>query len=137
VPPAVAGYTLSRAPGSVPNPLSGVKGAGEVFGASTVRAVSAKGTPVGLVFRFAVRPQYLEDSAVIGAVVSRLTSSIRGAGVPLTAQRYGKRHVMAGSSAKNGTIVLWYLHGVLTVVVGGGDMPAVTRYAKGLVAASP
>jgi hypothetical protein len=136
VPPSVAGYTLTPAPRSVPNPLTGVKGADQVFGASTVRSVSTRGTPVGLVFRFAVRPQYLSDPQVIDAVVSRLATSIKRGGVPLTMQRFGKRRVLAGSSAKNGTIVLWYMHGVLTVVVGGGNPAAVTGYAKGLVAAS-
>jgi hypothetical protein len=136
VPPAAAGYRLGPAPADVPNPLAGVKGANEVFGASTVRSVSRRGTPVGLVFRFAVRPQYLNDPQVIDAVVSRLAASIKRGGVPLTKQRFGKRQVLAGSSAKNGTIVLWYMRGVLSVVVGGGDPGAVTGYAKALVAAS-
>jgi hypothetical protein len=135
VPPAVPGYTLSPSPSSVPNPLAGVKGAGEVFGATTVRSVSVSGTPVALVFRFAVRPQYLNNPQVIDSVVSRLTASITRGGVPLRAQSYGKRPVFAGSSAKNGTIVVWYVHGVLSVVVGGGD-PSVLRYARALVAAS-
>jgi hypothetical protein len=120
----------------VPNPLKGVKGANEVFGAMTVRSVSRKGTPVGLVFLFAVRPQYLNDTQVTGAVVSRLTSSISRGGVPLKVQKWGGRTVSAGSSAKNGTIVLWYRGGVLSVVVGGGDSGAVTAYAKALVAIS-
>ncbi len=41
-----------------------------------------------------------------------------------------------GSSAKNGTIALWYRAGVLTVVVGGADPGAVTSYAKQLLAVS-
>jgi hypothetical protein len=89
-----------------------------------------------LVFRFAVRPQYLKQSAVIDAVVSRLSGSITRGGVPLTRQRYGRRTVLAGSSARNGTIVVWYVHGVLSVVVGGGNATSVTRYASALVAAS-
>jgi hypothetical protein len=120
----------------VPNPLEGVKGANEVFGAMTVRSVSRKGTPVGLVFLFAVRPQYLNDPQVTGAVVSRLTSSISRGGVPLKVHKWGGRTVSAGSSAKNGTIVLWYRGGVLSVVVGGGDQGGVTAYAKALVAIS-
>jgi hypothetical protein len=135
-PKAVKGYTLGAPPRSVPNPLAGVKGANEVFGATTVRSVSAKGKPVGLVFLFAVRPQYLNDPKVIGAVVSRLASSISRSGVPLRRQTWGGRRVYAGSSAKNGTIALWYRGGVLTVVVGGADPGAVTSYAKQLLAVS-
>jgi len=135
-PKAVKGYTLGAPPRSVPNPLAGVKGANEVFGATTVRSISTKGRPVGLVFQFAVRPQYLNDPQVIGAVVSRLTSSISRSGVPLRQQTWGGRPVSVGSSAKNGTIALWYRAGVLTVVVGGADPGVVTSYAKGLLAAS-
>jgi hypothetical protein len=135
-PKAVRGYTLSAAPRSVPNPLKGVKGANEVFGATTVRSVSTKGRPVGLVFLFAVRPQYLNDPQVTGAVVSRLTSSISRSGVPLKMRTWGGRRVCAGSSGKNGTIVLWYRRGVLSVVVGGADPAVVNSYAKALVAVS-
>lgn len=135
-PKAVKGYTLGAPPRSVPNPLAGVKGATEVFGATTVRSVSANGKPVGLVFQFAVRPQYLNDPQVIGAVVSRLTSSITRSGVPLQEQTWGGRPVRVGSSAKNGTIALWYRGGVLTVVVGGAEPGVVTSYAKALLAAS-
>jgi hypothetical protein len=120
----------------VPNPLARVKGANEVFGATTVRSVSAKGTPVALVFLFAVRPQYLNDPQVTNAVVSRLANSISRGGVPLKQQRWGRRTVSAGSSDKNGTIVLWYRGGVLSVVVGGGDQGAVLAYAKALAAVS-
>jgi hypothetical protein len=135
-PKAVKGYTLSAAPRSVPNPLAGVKGANEVFGAMTVRSVSAKGTPVGLLFLFAVRPQHLSDPQVTNAVVSRLANSISRNGVPLKEQKLGRQTVSAGSSAKNGTIVLWYRRGVLSVVVGGGDKGAVLAYAKALAALS-
>lgn len=135
-PKAVTGYALGTAPRSVPNPLAGVKGANEVFGATTVRSVSTKGKPVGLVFLFAVRPQYLTDSQVTGAVVSRLASSITRSGVPLKEQTWGRRTVCAGSSDKNGTIVIWMRGGVLSVVVGGGDAGAVTSYAKALLAVS-
>jgi hypothetical protein len=135
-PKAVKGYTLGPAPRSVPNPLAGVKGGNEVFGATTVRSVSANGKPVGLVFQFAVRPQYLNDPQVIGMVVSRLTSSISRSGVPLREQTWGGRPVRVGSSAKNGTIALWYRRGVLTVVVGGADPGAVTSYARQLLAVS-
>jgi hypothetical protein len=135
-PKAVKGYTLGAPPRSVPNPLAGVKGANEVFGATTVRSVSAKGKPVGLVFLFAVRPQYLNDPKVIAAVVSRLASSISRSGVPLRRQTWGGRTVYAGSSARNGTIALWYRGGVLTVVVGGADPGSVTSYAKQLLAVS-
>ena len=135
VPKAVKGYRLSTAPRSVPNPMARVKGANEVFGATTVRSVSTKGTPVGLVFLFAVRPQYYADSQVTGAVVSRLASSISRSGVRLTEQRWSGRRVCAGSSDKNGTIAIWYRHGVLTVVAGA-DPGVVTAYAKRLVAVS-
>jgi hypothetical protein len=135
-PKVVEGYVLSAAPRSVPNPLKGVKGAAEVFGATTVRSVSTRGTPVGLVFLFAVRPQYLNDPQVTGAVVGRLTSSISRSGVPLKMQKWGGRTVCAGSSGKNGTIVLWYRRGVLSVVVGGADPGVVNSYGKALVAVS-
>jgi hypothetical protein len=135
-PKAVKGYTLRSAPRPVPNPLKGVKGANEVFGATTVRSVSTKGRPVALVFLFAVRPQYLNDPQVTNAVVSRLANSISRSGVPLKQQKLGRRTVSAGSSARNGTIVLWYRRGVLSVVVGGGDKGAVLAYAKALAAVS-
>jgi hypothetical protein len=135
-PKAVKGYTLGAAPRSVPNPLAGVKGANEVFGATTVRSVSTNGKPVGLVFLFAVRPEYLNDPQVIGPVVTRLTNSISRSGVPLKEQTWGGRPVRVGSSAKNGTIALWYRGGVLTVVVGGADPGVVTSYAKALLAVS-
>lgn len=133
---AVKGYTLSAAPRSVPNPLAGVKGANDLFGATTVRAVSTKGTPVGLTFLFAVRPQYLDDTQITGAVFSRLAASITRSGVPLEEVRWGRRTVCVGSSAKNGTIAVWYTKGVLTVVVGGADPAVVTAYAKALAAVS-
>jgi hypothetical protein len=134
-PKVIKGYRLSAAPRSVPNPLKGVKGANDVFGAMTVRSVSANGKPVGLVFLFAVRPQYLNDPQVTGAVLSRLTSSITRGGVPLKKQKWGRQTVCAGSSGKNGTIVIWNRGGVLSVVVGGNP-GGVTSYAKALVAAS-
>jgi hypothetical protein len=56
--------------------------------------------------------------------------------VPLHQQRFGRRTVSAGSSGKNGTIVLWCADGVLTVVVGGADPAVVTGFAKALSAAS-
>jgi hypothetical protein len=136
VPKTVKGYTLGSAPGSVPNPLAGVKGAAEVFGATTVRSVTTKGAPVGLVFLFAVRPQYLGDSQVTGAVFSRLATSITRSGLPLREQQWGRQQVCVGSSTKNGTIAVWYKGGVLTVVVGGADPSVVTGYAKALAATS-
>jgi hypothetical protein len=57
-PVAVAGYTLNSAASSVGDPLADVKGASAVFGALTTRSVSKGGTPIGLLFLFAVRPQY-------------------------------------------------------------------------------
>ena len=136
MPKAVKGYVLTSAPRSVPNPLAGVKGANELFGAMTVRSVSTRGTPVGLTFLFAVRPQYLNDAVVTGAVFSRLAASITRSGVPLEEQRWGRRTVCAGSSSKNGTIAVWYTRGVLSVVVGGADPATVTTYAKALAAVS-
>jgi hypothetical protein len=136
VPPEVPGYTLGAAPRSVPNPMTGVKGAADVFGAMTVRSVSRKGAPVGLLFLFAVRPQYLDNSQVTKAVASRLATSVTKGGVPLHQQHFGRRTVSAGSSGKNGTIVLWCADGVLTVVVGGADPAVVTGFARALSAAS-
>jgi hypothetical protein len=91
---------------------------------------------VGLLFLFAVRPQYLDNSQVTKAVASRLATSVTKGGVPLHQQHFGRRTVSAGSSGKNGTIVLWCADGVLTVVVGGADPAVVTGFAKALSAAS-
>ena len=49
-------------------------------------------------------------------------------------QRFGDQRVAVGTSAKKGTIVLWYERDVLHVVLGGGDPDTVTGYAKAYVA---
>lgn len=133
-PAAVPGHTLSRPPGSVGNPLAGVKGASDVFGAMTVRSVAKGSTSVGLLFLFAVRPEYAADPAVAKAVQSRVTTGISRGGAPVKMQTFGRQQVGVASSAKNGTIVVWLAKGVLAVVVGV-DHGLVTGYARAYIAA--
>jgi hypothetical protein len=135
-PVVVKGYSLSAAPRSVTNPLAGVRGAADVFGASTVRSVAKGGTPVGLLFLFAVRPEHARDPAVAAAVLSRVTAAISRNGAPVTMQRFGRQRVGVASSARYGTIVVWLANGVLAVVVGGGDPSLVTGYARAYIAAA-
>lgn len=134
VPAGVKGYALTVAPKAVRNPLGDVKGAGAVFGASTIRSVSKGDAPVGLLFLYAVRPEYVGDKGVTSTLVQRTAKSIVAGGVPVKGQRYGKQSVSVASSAKSGTIVLWYADGVLRVVVGA-DAALVTGYAQAYVAA--
>jgi hypothetical protein len=120
----------------VNDPLDGVPGAREVFGAQTVRAVAKSGTPVGLLFLFAVRPEYLSDPSVASVVLPRVMAGISRGGAPVTTQRYGRQQVGVASSAQYGTIVVWLAKNVLAVVVGGGDPSLVTGYARAYIAAS-
>jgi hypothetical protein len=135
-PVAVAGYSLSAPPGSVANPLAGIKGATEVFGALTVRSVTKGGAPVGLLFLFAVRPEYTSDPSVASVVLAQITAAITRGGAPVTMQRFGRQEVGVASSAASGTIVVWLANGVLAVVVGGSDPSLVTGYARAYIAAS-
>ncbi|HVN12189.1 MAG TPA: hypothetical protein VMT69_08845 [Kineosporiaceae bacterium] len=134
-PVTVPGYTLVRAPASVGNPLSGVKGAADVFGAQTVRSVRKGDTPVGLLFLFAVRPQYAQDPAVAAVVLPRVTAGISRGGVPATMTRFGRQRVAVASSSSKGTIVVWLRNGDLAVVCGAESDPA-TGYARAYIAAS-
>lgn len=132
-PATVPGYTLSRA-GSVANPLAGVKGASGVFGAMTTRSVAKGTTRVGLLFLFAVRPEYASDPAVAKVVLSRVTTGISRGGAPVRMQTFGRQPVGVASSAKTGTIVVWLAKSVLAVVVGV-DPALVTGYARAYIAA--
>jgi hypothetical protein len=134
-PIAVQGYTLSAPPGSVTNPLDDVPGATDVFGAQTVRSVAKSGTPVGLLFLFAVRPEYSSDPSVASVVLPQVTAGITGGGARVTMQRFGQQEVGVASSARYGTIVVWLAKDVLAVVVGGGDPSLVTGYARAYIAA--
>jgi hypothetical protein len=130
---AVPGYRLSAAPRGLGDPLEAVRGAGDLFGAVTVKSVTKGDTPVGLLFLFAVRPQDVGDPRIASLVLPKVVAGVTGGGIPVKMQRFGDQRVAVGSSAKQGTIVLWYNAGVLAVVLGGGpDM--VTRYAKAYVA---
>jgi hypothetical protein len=119
----------------VANPLAGVKGAGDVFGPVIVRSVAKGPTPVGLLFLFAVRPEYVNDPAVASVVLPRVTAGISRGGVPVMMQRLSGQRVAVASSPRTGTIVVWLSKGVLAVVVGGGDASLVTGYARAYIAA--
>lgn len=134
-PAAVPGYTLTSAPASVGNPLSDVKGARDVFGPSVSRSVGKGTSPVGLLFLFAVRPQYLQDSTMTSVLLSRVTTGMTRGGVPARLQRFGRQKVAVASSANGGTIVVWLAGGVLAVVCGADPAP-VTTYARAYIAAS-
>lgn len=134
-PVAVKGYSLSAAPPSVADPLAGIPGAKDVFGAQLVRSVAKGGTRIGLLFLFAVRPEYAGDPAVAAVVLPRITAGITRGGAPVTMRRFGRQLVGVASSARYGTIVVWLAKGVLAVVVGGGDPSLVTGYAKAYIAA--
>jgi hypothetical protein len=64
-----------------------------------------------------------------------VTAGITRGGMPVTMQTFGRQQVAVGSSATNGTIVVWYVRGVLAVVVGAADPTPVTDYARAYIAA--
>ncbi len=134
VPKKVTGYALTKAPRGLGDPLVAVRGAGDLFGAATVRQVAKGDTPVGLLFLFAVRPQSLDDPRIASLVLPKVVAGVTGGGIKVAMQKYGRQRVAVGSSPKKGTIVLWYDAGVLAVVVGGGEPATVTGYAKAYVA---
>jgi hypothetical protein len=133
VPKKVAGYTLRAAPRGLGDPLAAVRGAGDLFAKVTVKSVAQGDTPVGLLFLFAVKPQYVDQPRVSSLVLPKVVDGVTGGGLPVAMQRFGKQRVAVGSSPKKGTIVLWYDAGVLAVVVGGGTPSNVTGYAKAYV----
>jgi hypothetical protein len=135
-PVAVPGYTLSAPPGSVADPLDSIRDATDVFGACTAKSVAKGGTPVGLLYLFAVRPEYMTDPTVASVVLPRVVAGITRGGAPVTMQQFGRQQVGVASSAQFGTIVVWLANGVLAVVVGGGDSSLVTGYARAYIAAS-
>jgi hypothetical protein len=130
----VPGYTLAAAPRALGDPLAAVRGAGDLFGAVTVKSVAHGGTPVGLLFLFAVRSQALGDPAIASLVLPKVVDGVTGGGIKVSMQRFGSQRVAVGSSPTKGTIVLWYDTGVLAVVVGGGDPATVTDYARAYIA---
>jgi hypothetical protein len=130
----VPGYRLSAAPRGLGDPLDAVRGAGDLFGAVTVKSVARGDTPVGLLFLFAVRPQSAGDDRIDSLVLPKVVAGVTGGGIPVKMQRFGDQRVAVGTSAKKGTIVLWYEGAVLHVVCGGGDPDTVTGYAKAYVA---
>jgi hypothetical protein len=131
---AIPGYRLSAAPRGLGDPLEAVRGAGNLFGAVTVKSVAKDDTPVGLLFLFAVRPQGVGDPRISSLVLPKVVAGVTGGGIPVKMQRFGDQRVAVGTSAKKGTIVLWYDRGVLHVVLGGGEPATVTGYAKAYVA---
>ena len=133
-PKAVPGYRLSAAPRGLGDPLEAVRGAGNLFGAATVKSVAKGDTPVGLLFLFAVRPESVGDPRISSLVLPKVVAGVTGGGLPVKMQRFGDQRVAVGSTAKKGTIVLWYDAGVLAVVLGGGEPATVTGYAKAYVA---
>jgi hypothetical protein len=133
-PKTLPGYRLSAPPRGLGDPLEAVRGAGDLFGAVTVKTVAKGGTPVGLLFLFAVRPENVGDPRISSLVLPKVVAGVTGGGIPVKMQRFGSQRVAVGSSAKKGTIVLWYDAGVLAVVLGGGDPATVTGYARAYVA---
>jgi len=133
VPRKVPGYTLAGPPRGFGDPRAAVRGAGDLFGAVTVKSVAKGDTPVGLLILFAVRPQYVDQPRVASLVLPKVVDGVTGGGLPVDMQRFGTQRVAVGSSPKKGTIVLWYDAGVLAVVVGGGAPATVTGYAKAYV----
>src|SRR3954469_1281395 len=133
-PKTLPGYRLSAPPRGLGDPLEAVRGAGGLFGAVTVKSVAKGGTPVGLLFLFAVRPEKAGDPRISSLVLPKVVAGVTGGGIPVKMQRFGTQRVAVGTSAKKGTIVLWYDAGVLAVVLGGGDPSTVTGYAKAYVA---
>jgi hypothetical protein len=137
VPPTakrVPGYTLTAAPRRLGDPLAAVRGAGDLFGAATVKSVARGDTPVGVLFLFAVRPQAVDDPRISSLVLPKVVDGVTGGGMKMSMQRFGSQRVAVGSSPTKGTIVLWYDEGVLAVVVGGGDPAKVTGYARAYIA---
>jgi hypothetical protein len=133
----VPGYTLSAAPRALGDPLAAVRGAGDLFGAVTVKSVAHGDTPVGLLFLFAVRSQAVGDPSISSLVLPKVVDGVTGGGIKVAMQRFGSQRVAIGSSPTKGTIVLWYDAGVLAVVVGGGNPATVTDYARAYIARRP
>ena len=131
------GYTLTAAPRGLGDPLAAVRGAGDLFGAVTVKSVARGDAPVGLLYLFAVRPQAQGDPKISSLVLPKVVAGITGGGIKVSMQRFGNQRVAVGSSPTKGTIVLWYDGRVLAVVVGGGVPQTVTDYARAYIARRP
>ena len=102
-----------------------------------MKSVAHGGTPVGLLFLFAVRSQALGDPSISSLVLPKVVDGVTGGGIKVSMQRFGGQRVAVGSSPSKGTIVLWYDAGVLAVVVGGGNPATVTDYARAYIARRP
>ena len=133
-PKSVPGYSLSAAPRGLSDPMVAVRGAGDLFGAATVRSVARGTSPVGVLFLFAVRPQAVGDPRISSLVLPKVVHGVTGGGMKMSMQRFGSQRVAVGSSSTKGTIVLWYDKGVLAVVVGGGAPSTVENYARAYIA---
>ena len=131
---SVPGYSLAAPPRGLGDPLAAVRGAGDLFGAVTVKSVARGNTRVGVLFLFAVRPQALGDPGISSLVLPKVVDGVTGGGIKVSMRRFGSQRVAVGSSPAKGTIVLWYDAGVLAVVVGGGEPATVTDYARAYIA---
>ena len=114
-----------------------MRGAGDLFGAVTVKSVARGDAPIGLLYLFAVRPQAQGDPKISSLVLPKVVAGITGGGIKVSMQRFGNQRVAVGSSPTKGTIVLWYDGRVLAVVVGGGVPQTVTDYARAYIARRP
>lgn len=131
---SVPGYSLTAAPRGLGDPIAAVHGAGDLFGAATVKSVVRGSTPVGVLFLFAVRPQAVGDRRISSLVLPKVVDGVTGGGMKMSMQRFGSQRVAVGSSPTKGTIVLWYRAGVLAAVVGGGAPSSVENYARAYIA---
>ncbi len=134
-PVGVKGYDLARAPRSLSDPLAVAHGARDLFGAGTARAVSKSGTPVGVLLLLALRPEFVGNRAVEHMLVPKVVAGIASSGVKPRYTTWSGVSVAVASSAKVGTIVVWYSRGVLGVIACGGDPALATGYVKAYLAA--
>jgi len=137
-PPApvpVKGYHLTAPPGSLGDPLAVARGSRDLFGAGTARSVSKAGTPVGVLLLLALRPGFVGDRPVEQMLVPKVVAGMASSGVKPRFATWSGVYVAVASSAKDGTIVVWYSRGVLGVVACGGDPVLATGYVKAYLAA--
>ena len=127
--------TWRGAPRSLGDPLAVAHGARDLFGAGTARAVGKSGTPVGVLLLLALRPEFVGNRAVEHMLVPKVVAGIASSGVKPRYTTWSGVSVAVASSAKDGTIVVWYSRGVLGVVACGGDPALATGYVKAYLAA--
>jgi hypothetical protein len=106
-----------------------------VFGAATARSVTKGGTSVGVLVLFALRSDYRGNAAVESMLVRKVVDGMTSSGVTPTTRTLSGQRVAIASTAKDGTVVVWYSRPVLGVVAGGADPALVTEYARAYLAA--